>query len=75
MGYAISLVVFAAGVFVVFVGAEVSVLGREITALGWILIAMGGIGIVLSVIWWPSWSSFGRPGDRRSRRRASGPTP
>jgi len=64
MGFAISLVLIAAGAILTW-GVTAEVAGVDIDAVGVILMIVGLLGLVLSMIFWSSWGGF------RTRRTAT----
>ena len=59
MGFAVSLVVIAAGAILTWaVTAEAE--GIDVNAIGVILLIVGLVGLVLSLIFWSSWGGFQR---------------
>ncbi len=59
MGFAVSLVVIAAGAILTWaVTADAE--GIDVNAIGVILLIVGLVGLVLSMIFWSSWGGFHR---------------
>jgi len=58
MGVGVSLLLIAAGAILTWaVTAEAS--GVDLNTVGVILMVVGAIGLVLSLVFWSSWGSFG----------------
>lgn len=59
MGIGFSLFLIAAGAILAY-AVDAQVTGIEIQTVGVILMVVGGIGLVLSLLFWSSFSPYGR---------------
>ena len=74
MGIGVSLVLIAVGAILTWaINATVS--GVDINAVGVILMIVGAVGLLLSLMFWSSWGSYGvsRGGTRRVTTVEDGP--
>ncbi len=55
MGIGISIFLIAVGAILAF-AVTATVTGIELATVGWILMIVGGIGLVLSLLFWSSWT-------------------
>src|SRR3982074_2498268 len=58
MGLGVGIFLTAVGAILAFAVSK-TVSGVDIHAIGWILMIVGIIGVVLSMIFWPSWAGPG----------------
>ena len=63
MGIGVSIILIAAGAILTW-AVNASVSGLELQTIGVILMVVGAIGLLMSMIFWSSWSGFGGRGDR-----------
>jgi hypothetical protein len=76
MGIGVSLILIAVGAIMTWaISATVS--GVDINAVGVILMIVGAVGLLLSLMFWSSWGSYGvaRGGTRRVTTYEDGPAP
>ena len=76
MGIGVSLILIAVGAIMTWaISATAS--GVDINAVGVILMIVGAVGLLLSLMFWSSWGSYGvaRSGTRRVTTYEDGPTP
>ena len=59
MGFALSLVMTAAGAILIW-AVNVSSSSVSLHAVGWVLFVFGLVGMVLSIVFWSSWGMHGR---------------
>ncbi|MGZ4371608.1 MAG: DUF6458 family protein [Gaiellaceae bacterium] len=64
MGIGVSLILIAAGAILTW-AVEATVSGLDINTVGVILMVVGVVGLVLSLMFWPSWGGVGAAGTRR----------
>jgi len=58
MGFAISLLLIAAGAILTF-AVNSSANGVNLDMVGWILMAVGALGLLASIVLWSSWGTVG----------------
>ena len=58
MGISVSLILVAAGAILTW-AVSASVSGIDIHTVGVILLVVGIVGILVSLVFWPSWGGFG----------------
>jgi hypothetical protein len=76
MGIGVSLILIAVGAILTWaISATAS--GIDINAVGVILMIVGAVGLLLSLMFWSSWGSYGvaRGGTRRVTTYEDGPPP
>ena len=76
MGIGVSLILIAVGAIMTWaISATAS--GVDINAVGVILMIVGAVGLLLSLMFWSSWGSYGiaRGGTRRVTTYEDGPAP
>jgi hypothetical protein len=76
MGIGVSLILIAVGAIMTWaISATAS--GIDINAVGVILMIVGAVGLLLSLMFWSSWGSYGvaRGGTRRVTTYEDGPAP
>ncbi len=59
MSLGVSLFLIALGAVLAF-AVTATVEGIEVATVGWILMIIGGIGLLLSLLFWSSFSPYGR---------------
>ena len=59
MSLGVSIFLIAVGAVLAF-AVTTTVSGIEIATVGWILMIIGGLGLVLSLLFWSSFSPYGR---------------
>jgi hypothetical protein len=59
MSLGVSIFLIAVGAVLAF-AVTTTVSGIEIATVGWILMSIGGLGLVLSLLFWSSFSPYGR---------------
>jgi hypothetical protein len=58
MGVGASLILIAVGAVLAW-AVNVDTEGFNLNTVGYILLAVGGVGLVLALIFWSSWGSYG----------------